>query len=199
MTPRFSRLQRAVLLALLGGLLLLPARSQAEPVPGKQDRMVIQLVTTYLQRGHLVKPEINEDLSRRLFQRVFKTLDPSKLYFLKADIAEFKNNETSLGEAILRGDVEFAYKVYERFVTRVGQRQKLIEELVNANHDFTTKEYLETDFDAIDYPKGDDELRERWRKRIKFDLLVQRLDILLFVEAGADHADERPLTHMPRP
>src|SRR6266550_6526642 len=176
MTPRFSRLQRVVLLALLGGLLLLTARSQAEPVPGKQDRMVIQLVTTYLQRGHLVKPEINEDLSRRLFQRVFKTLDPSKLYFLKGDVAEFKNNEAGLGEAILRGDVEFAYKVYERFVTRVAQRQKLIEELVNANHDFTTKEYLDTDFDAIDYPKGDDELRERWRKRIKFDLLVQRLD-----------------------
>src|SRR5205823_2232455 len=58
---------------------------------------------------------------------------------------------------------------------RVAQRQKLIEKLVNADQDFTAKEYLDTDYDKMDYARGDDELRERWRKRIKFDLLLHKL------------------------
>src|SRR5207244_4735375 len=72
-------------------------------------------------------------------------------------------------------DLSFAFKVYERFATRLGERVKLVEELVKTPEDFTVKEYLDTDYDKIDYAKNDEEVRERWRKRIKYDLLLQRL------------------------
>lgn len=176
MTVRKSQTQRTLaLLAALLGLLLLPMRAPAEPVAGRQDRLVIQMVCEFLHRGHLVKPEINDEISKRLFQRFLKDLDPSKLYFLKSDVEDFKKLEGGLADSLLRGDMTFAYKVYERFVTRVGERMKLIEELVNAPHDFTVKEYLSTDFDKMDYAADEGELGERWRKRIKFDLLLPRL------------------------
>src|SRR2546421_10317334 len=81
MIERMSEAKRTlVLLAALLGLLLLPARVPAEPTAGKQDRLVVQMVCEFLHRGHLVKPEIGEEVSRRLFQRFLKDLDPSKLY-----------------------------------------------------------------------------------------------------------------------
>jgi carboxyl-terminal processing protease len=73
------------------------------------------------------------------------------------------------------GDLSFPYKVYTRFLKRIGERSKLVDELANAAHDFTVKEYLDTNFDAIDFASTDQELHERWRKRIKYDLLLQRL------------------------
>ncbi len=50
-----------------------------------------------------------------------------------------------------------------------------MDEFVAAKHDFTVDESIETDADKLEYAKTDDEMRERWRKRIKFDLLLQRI------------------------
>jgi carboxyl-terminal processing protease len=147
----------------------------AEPVPGKQDRMVVQMVTEYLRRAHLMQPKIDDDLSKRLFSSFFKNLDPMKLYFMKSDVEDFRSYETELDDMLIQGDMSFAYKGYERYMQRLTQRQKLIEELVNAKHDFTVKEYLDVDYDKMDFASTEDELRDRWRKRIKFELLQQRL------------------------
>ena len=176
MSQPFFRTNRSLVLwAALAGLLLFTTRVPAEPVAGKQDQLVVRLVCDYLQRAHLNRPEIGEELSKHLFKRFFKDLDPTKGYFLKSDIQEFQPHESELGAALLKGDMSLAYQVHQRFVQRVGERLKLIEELVNAPHDFTAKESLNTDFDHKDYPTGDADLRERWRKRIKFDLLTYRL------------------------
>jgi carboxyl-terminal processing protease len=153
----------------------MPARLPADPVPGKQDRLVVQMVCAFLQRGHLSQPEIGDDLSRKLFRRFLKDVDPNKGYFLQSDIDDFRRFETDLDDQLLRGDLTFAYQVYERFASRAQERIKLIEELINSPHDFTVQEYLDTDFDALDYARNDAELRDRWRKRIKFDLLLERL------------------------
>src|SRR5262245_39323931 len=97
MTERISPAKRLLtLLAVLAGLSLLTARTLAEPIPGKQDRVVAQMVCEFLQRGHLNRPEIGDEVSRRLFRHFFKDLDPAKVYFLQSDIDEFKKQETEL-------------------------------------------------------------------------------------------------------
>jgi carboxyl-terminal processing protease len=163
------------LTALLAGLLLMPAPTRAEPKLAKQDALVARMVCEFVKRGHLNKPELGEEVSARLFRRFLKDLDPAKLYFLKSDIDEFKMSEKELADQLQAGDLKFAYKVYDRFIARVGERQKMIEELVNAKHDFTAKEDLDTDYDSQPYANSTDDLRERWRKRVKFDLLQNRI------------------------
>lgn len=176
MTQRMHRAKPVLaLLAMIGLLLSTPAWLPADVVPGKHDKLVTQLLCEFLQRVHLNRPKLNEEISIRLFERYFKSLDPTKVYFLKSDIEEFKPQENGLAAALRKGDLDFAYKVFGRFVARVGERQKMIEELINAKHDFTAKEYLPTDFDDVDWAKDETELQDRWRKRIKFDLLLQRI------------------------
>ncbi len=101
---------------LLTGLLIVPTRTSADPQTDKQNEMIAQLVCEYVKQGHLNKPEINDELSRRLFKRFLKELDPAKLYFMKSDVEEFKKQETVLDDQALKGDLSFAYKVYNRFV-----------------------------------------------------------------------------------
>jgi carboxyl-terminal processing protease len=157
------------------GMILVNARVSAEPTLTKEDPAVARMVCEFLKRGHLNKPEINDEVSKRLFAKFVKGLDPTKSYFLKSDIDEFKKHETDLDDQLLGGDLSFPYAVYERFVKRVGERQKLVGELVADKHDFTVNESLDTNYDKMDYPKNDDEVRERWRKRVKFDLLMERV------------------------
>jgi carboxyl-terminal processing protease len=175
MTPYTShKAKLLILLAVLASLFLI-RRLPAEPTPGRQDSLVVRMVCDLLHRGHLTKPEINEDLSRKLFHKFLKDMDPGKLYFTQSDIDEFRKYESELCDQLLKGDMNFAYLVYDRYVKRVGERLKLVEELLKSPQDFTVKEYLSTDYDKIGYVQDERELRERWRKRIKFDLLLHRM------------------------
>jgi carboxyl-terminal processing protease len=185
MTSRIIRSQRRAALGALIALLLVPLGVSAQPTPGKDDRMVARMVCEFLEQGHVTRPMIGEEISKRLFQRFLKDLDPAKVYFLKSDIDEFKQQETELGARLCKGDISFAYKVYGRFLERVSQRLKVIDELVDTKFDFTVKEYLDTDAAKIDYAGSDQELAERWRKRIKFDLLRERLGTKPLPEAEA--------------
>jgi carboxyl-terminal processing protease len=185
MIPRALPCKYRLALGVMLTLLLLPLCSSAEPVPGREDRLIAQVVCELLQQGHVTRPNIGEDVSRRLFQRYLKDLDPAKNYFLRSDIDEFKKYETDLGERLIKGDISFAYLVYERFVHRIGERLKLIEELLDTKYDFTVKEYLNTDPAKIEYASNEQELRDRWRKRIKFDLLLQRIGTKPLPEAEA--------------
>lgn len=166
---------RSSLLTAVVFLFFLTVPTLAEVKPTRQDQVVAQVVCELLKRGHLSKPEINDEISRRLFRRFLKDLDPNKLYFLQSDVDEFKKHETQLDDLLRTGDIDFAVRVYDRFVNRVAERQKLVEEFVAAKHDYTVKEYLDTDPDALAHAKDDAEIRERWRKRIKFDLIQQRI------------------------
>ncbi len=180
-----SQVKRLLPLLAVAAGLFLATRAPAEPVKDKEDALVARVVCQLLERGHLNHPEMSNEVSRRLFHHFLKDLDPAKLYFLQSDIDEFKKHETELASTLLDGDLSFPYEVYDRFIQRVGERLKLAEELVNAKYDFTVKETIDTDGDNLPYAKTEDELRERWRKRVKFDLLLQRLGSKPVPEAEA--------------
>jgi carboxyl-terminal processing protease len=186
MTQRIRRVSlRTALLVAVAGLLLVPARAPAEPVLGDQDPLVVKLVCHFLRVNHLARPKLDDELSRRLFSRFLKDLDPYKLYFLQSDIDEFKKQETKLDDQLQKGDISFAYEAYARLVQRLGERLKLVEEYANAAHDFTIKEYFNTDSDSIPWAQTEDDLKDRWRKRIKFDLLLERIEKKPVPEAEA--------------
>ncbi len=196
MSRRTSQLR---LIALAAFTLILAARAGADPIPGKDDKIVAQMVCEMLQEGHVTRPTINDEISRRLFKHFLKDFDSAKLYFLKSDVDQFRKYETQLDDMLLRGDISFAYQVYQRFQERVAERLKLIDELVDAKHDFTVKEYLDTDYAQLDYAASEQELRERWRKRIKFDLLREQLSTKVLPEKKAAPKEgggsrEQPIT-----
>jgi carboxyl-terminal processing protease len=186
MTQHVSSARRVlVLLGAFAVSVFTLAQLPAEPVQGTNDALVAQVVCEILQQGHVTRPKIGDEVSKRLFQRFLKDLDPGKLYFLKSDVDELRKYETELDDMVSKGDVSFAYKAYTRFVERMGQRLKLIDELIDAKHDFTVKEYLNTDSAKIGYAENDDELRDRWRRRIKFDLLLWKIGTKPVADAEA--------------
>ena len=101
-----------------------------------------------------------------------KTLDPMKLYFYQSDMDEFTKHQDELIDLVRKGDIRFAYMVFQRFLQRVDERVKMVDELLALPQDFTVDEEMVVDRDVPQYPKDPAEARERWRKRIKYELLV---------------------------
>ena len=153
-----------------------PAAPPAGTAPGTNDRYIAVAVRKQLEKEHYLKQPINDEIARRWFTSFLESLDPWKLYFLQSDVDAFAQRRESLDDLVKRGDVQFAYEVLDRFLQRVDQRLPLIERLVKEPHDFTAPETIVTDRDETKWAKTEAEAEDLWRRRIKYDLLVQKME-----------------------
>lgn len=140
--------------------------------PSPTDRQISLAVVSLLNSQHISRHPLNDEMSQRWLTMFLKSIDPMKLYFTQADVDDSKRHENDLDDRLKRGDIGFAYDVYKVYLRRLDERLAVIDELLKMEHDFTVDETLDTDFDKRPYAKDATELRERWRKRLKYDLLV---------------------------
>ena len=132
---------------------------------------VRQLMTVYFKM-HFSYHAFDDELSRRTLDNFIKSWDPSKVYFLQADIDRLeKDYATRLDEMIPGGDCSAIDDVVNTYSKRFAEAQKMVFRLVDEKVDFTTDEYLELERKNMPWPKTTEEVQERWRKRVKFQLL----------------------------
>lgn len=156
-------------------------------VPGFRERNVTNLYVLQLEERHISQRKLDENVSKEALRLYIKSLDLSKMYFNHADIAEFKAKyETQICELAKQRNVTPAFEIYNRFLDRVKERVDMILKILDTPQDFTLNEEIERDKskdftldDNVvrekklrDFAKTPEESYERWRKRIKNDLLV---------------------------
>jgi carboxyl-terminal processing protease len=181
-TLSFAR--RSTFLALVFSILSSSNMRAAEKIVlTPDDGKTAQLVASMVSSRHINHPEIDDVLSEKLMNRYIEIWDPQKLYFVQSDIDSFTVEKTSLDDKILKGDVTFATTVFERFKLRMGERSSKVGTAIDAEHDFTVEEEMIKDPDDLTWAVDEAELDERWRKRIKFDLLMLKLDDTDLTEA----------------
>jgi carboxyl-terminal processing protease len=146
------------------------------PKPGPNDRQITLAVRSYLEREHFLRRPIDDEIARRWFDTFLEGLDPMKVYFLKTDIDAFAQKRDMLDDLVKRGDVTFAYEVFDRFLQRVDARMPLIERQLQEPQDFTRDESIVVDRKQTAWAANEAEVEDLWRKRIKYDLLVQRME-----------------------
>ena len=140
------------------------------------DQTTAKLVCQMIARKHISHTAIDDDVSKRLLARYLKTLDPQKLYFTQADIDELSKSSTVLDDQLKAGNVDFAYSTFTLYLNRINERLTKVGQMIDAEHDFTLDESITIDADTLDWAKSSAELDERWRKRVKYDLLALILD-----------------------
>lgn len=161
------------------------------------DRNAATNIYRLLQSQHLLQPTIDDSISERALAHFVKGLDAQKMYFTKADIAEFDLLKHSFDDELKKGSYQHAFTIFKRFLDRVDQSTVLINELLDQQHDFTVDEEMVTDRDLIDYAVDDADMRERWRKRIKYSILVMKGDETI-KDAPADRLRRRYKTFATR-
>src|SRR3954447_17831943 len=146
------------------------------PNPSPVDQQTAKIVVRLLEQFHMAKPQINDEIATQWCKNYIKDLDPQKVYFEKADIDEFTAQATTLDDKIKEGNLDFARLVFDRFLKRSDERLATVLDLLKQKPDFTVEESIVDDPDKLDYPADATEARERWRKKIKFDLLQLKVD-----------------------
>jgi len=141
-----------------------------------EKRQVVTAVSRLLEQGHYTREKLNDEMSAKFLESYLRMLDYNRLYFLQSDIDEFqKKYGTALDDALLRGDLEPAEAIYNRYKQRLEARIKSNLALIDKPHDFTSDRTVQINRQKAEWPKDQAEADQLWADRIEAELLQEQL------------------------
>ncbi len=136
-----------------------------------KDKLLIELISYVLKQWHYNPSDINDEFSKKVYKDFVSSVDPLKRYLYKSDIKEFERFELDIDEQIKNKDLTFFNLVYERLVQRMKEGKKISLEIIEEPFNYKLKENLNIDYENIDYASSKKEMRNRWRKQLKYSTI----------------------------
>jgi carboxyl-terminal processing protease len=138
-----------------------------------RDRILLGLLTEILEKYHYSPSELDDEFSVKFYNEYLENIDFSKRYLIQSDIDNLKPFNVILDNQLRRGDLTFfdlSYMLLSKRLDSIGSIQK---EIFSKPFDFTIEEEHTLDPEQLQYAKDIDELKDRWRRYIKYNVLVK--------------------------
>lgn len=169
---QFMKRNYKVLLAILAlSVALWSFVPRAKSVDPERDKLLIELLTFVIEKGHYSPAAIDDTFSKGVYKDYIEALDPSKRFFLQSDIDEFSKYETLIDDQINKKELTFFDLTYTRLMQRMNESKEYYEDALSKPFDYKKDESISTDYEKISYVKTKKELKERWRLQIKLSTL----------------------------
>ena len=143
-----------------------------------KDKLLIEVISYVMQRGHYDPKDIDNSFSEHVFDNFIQGIDGQHRFFLQSDINNLKRFRYEIDDQIKRADISFFNMTYDKLLTRMGQVKEFYSELLNDPFDFSIKDSINLNFEKLPYARTLNGLKELWRKRFKLSTLEYYSDLL---------------------
>ena len=137
----------------------------------EDERLLLTVMAKVLNENHYNKLKYDDAFSARVFDLYIKRMDYNKMYFLQRDIDDFQEYRNRLDEDIPKSDISFYKAVNKVYNKRFEEAEKYVNNLLEGKFDFNVKETYESDPEKRTYCESEKELKEIWRKYLKYTVL----------------------------
>lgn len=157
----------------------IPNEESSDP---EKDKMLIELLTFVIEKGHYNPAKIDDTFSKGVYKDYLNALDPSKRFFLQSDIDEFAKYETKIDDQILNKELTFFDLTYSRLMKRMEESKDYYKIALEKPFDYKKQESINTDYEKLPFAKNTQELKERWRLQVKLSALSSLVEKLKLEE-----------------
>ncbi len=143
----------------------------------RRDKLLSYLLRQQLTTNHYQPKAVDDTLSKAAFGLYLKQLDSQKRFLLKQDVARLQQFATKIDDELNQGVLELPAVSAAIQRKRVQQVRDMVHSLLATNFDFNHKEQFETDPEKLDFCASLQELRERWRLTLKYQVMNRYLNL----------------------
>ena len=131
-----------------------------------------------LPKYHVLQQPMDDEISRRAWTNLVTFYDFDHSVFLKSDLDRLAAHELTIDDEIGSGDVTFGYDIYNLYVERLRERIGFVTNLLakTESWDFSASETYRVRRKDAPWPATTAEAEDCWRKRIKNEVLVARIN-----------------------
>ena len=149
-----------------------------EKPPTKYEK-ILHNVGEMLVEVHYSPKQIDDKFSKEVFSKYLADVDVEKNVLMQPDIRALRKFETSIDDEILgKTTIQFVPAVNELYKKRLAETESIYKDILSKPFDFTKDEYVNQDYEKIDFPKDEGDRRDAWRKRLKYLALERYSDLL---------------------
>lgn len=141
-----------------------------------KDKMLIELLSFVLEKGHFSPIELNDEFSKKAYASYIESLDPTKRYFIQSDIAEFQKYELAIDDMIRSKDLSFFDLTYKRLMQRMKESKVIYTSILSKPLDLNDNETINVDYEKLPYAATMKDLDQRWRKQLELAVLSDITD-----------------------
>lgn len=159
----------------------IPFKKSADPDPEK-EAFLMGVLNFVLTNAHYHPADLNDAFSEKVYTNYLKVIDGNKRYLLESDIEVLNKYKTLIDDEFKEQRINFFNESYPLFQTRIQEAKTYYKEILAKPIDFTVKESIDTDYEKQPWAKNKEELKERWRKQLKLNVLSSIEDKLKLQE-----------------
>ena len=180
---RYALRKRLIVGALLGLLVALssagisPAISSVSTLTAEaHHNRTLKLINYFVERYHYRKTKLDDLLSSQILDRYLDALDVNRSYFLADDIEFFESYRYELDDYLSAQDSGPLFGIFNVYRSRVLNRIDYALDLLETPFDFSVDEVYPFDRTQAPWAVDSADLDDLWRRRVKNDYLVLKLE-----------------------
>lgn len=143
--------------------------------PTLQHEVIAKEIVNILENYSYKKVQAGDSLSNIVFTNLLNTVDQGKNYLIQEDIDAIEKFRPTVTQDLRKGDLSTPFYIFNIYSKRYLQCLEYALTQIDAPHDFDKDENYVSYREKLDWFKNEDELKDQWRKRVKFDLLNLKL------------------------
>lgn len=107
-----------------------PSEKKEDP---EKDKLLLELLTFVLEKGHYSPIELNDDFSKKVYKKYLENIDPTKRFFIQSDMDEFSKYETSIDDMVKSKDISFFNLTNSRLLQRMKESRVIYENVCHSS------------------------------------------------------------------
>lgn len=184
MNIRSFKVLGIVFLFVAVSIVFLAARSSSDDL--RRD-LLVKVITFAVNSGHYNPGDINDKFSEKAYDIYIDRIDYTKRFLLQEDIDALSVYKKELDNAMQEVDFEFLDKSVAMLNMRTDEAKDYYKDILDKPFNFNKEESYEYDADNIEFVKTKKELKERWRKSLKYETMARLYDM---AEEQKDEAEK---------
>ena len=172
MFGRFGRLGIALVLVCSA-----VTRASAAVEPRNYYGNVAKRLGDMLPKFHVLQQPMDDAISQRAWTNLVTFYDFDHSVFLQSDLDRLAAHEKTIDDELRAADPSFGFEVYNLYVERLHERVNFATNLIlKGGWDFSADETYRIRRKDAPWPKTTADAEEHWRKRIKNEVLVRKVN-----------------------
>jgi len=176
----------SVAIVLVGWLAFAQPWSNAE-----KEAAIIQSILTGLNYYHFQPQKIDDQFSEKVYELYLERLDGGRRWFTRADVQQLEAFRYDLDDEALKGSYEMMDLAIQLQDKALSKTQTWYREFLDQPFDFSKEESIELDGEKRGYARNDAELKEYWRKLMKYETMTRLAQKLEKKEEGEEEFKDK--------
>lgn len=169
--------------------LLAFAAAFAGDQPNKEE-LLTRIVVKSLGSWHYSPPRLDDEYARRVFALHLKRIDPQRRFLLQEDVDSLAKLQLGIDDEVKDGSTRFFDYAGTLLRNRIRESQSLAQGILETAMDLEADDSLPVDPEKQPFAKNKEELKKKWARLLKYQILTHIQDTRESMQKEAKEAAE---------